>query len=146
MNNVKESIKNFIEDEKNWYRYLDVEFILDSYGDAKITIMVIPLNYKIVTRIAKWYTKRRAIDCETNLSVKKDTYLFNDQTLEKLRDFAYNKNKYKIERFGHNFSPSQSTKKMLEDISVKNRVDIYTLYDILMDSLFYHEHFPKQEK
>ena len=37
MNNVRESIRKYIENEKNWYKYLDVEFILDSYGDANIT-------------------------------------------------------------------------------------------------------------
>ena len=146
MNNVKESIKKYIENEKNWYKYLDVEFILDSYGDANITIIVIPLNYKIVMRIAKWYTQRRAIDCETNLSVKKDRYLFNDHTLEKLRDFAYDNNKYRVERFGHNFSPSYSSKKMLKEISAKNRVDIYTLYDILMDTMIYYNPYSKHRK
>lgn len=146
MNNVRESIRKYIENEKNWYKYLDVEFILDSYGDANITIIVIPLKYKIVMRIAKWYTQRRAIDYETNLSVNKDTYIFNDHTLEKLRDFAYDHNKYRVERFGHNFSPSPSSKKMLKEISAKNRVDIYTLYDILMDTLIYYNPYPKHKK
>lgn len=146
MNNVKDSIKKYIEDERHWYKNLDVEFILDSYGDANITIVVIPLNYKIVMRIAKWYTQRRAIDYETNLSPKKDTYLFNDHTLERIRDFAYDNDKYKVERFGHNFSPSQSSKKMLEEISTKNRVDIYTLYDILMDTTIYYNPYPKHRR
>ena len=109
---VKKDIRKYIEKELHWGLNLDVEFMLNNDEDAEIDIFIIPLSYTVHITIHEMY--------------------------EKLRDYAYKKDKYSVERIGHKFTISPETKKMLEDISKKNRVDVYILYDILLDTLMYH--------
>ncbi len=135
---VKKDIRKYIEKELQWGLNLDVEFLLNIDEDAEINIFIIPLSYTVHIVIHDWYGKRKVNDYECNLNPKKDTYLFNNEMYEKLRDFAYKKDKYSVERIGHKFTISSETKEMLEDISKKNRVDVYNLYDILLDTLMYH--------
>jgi len=143
---VKGDIKKYIEKELQWGLNLDVEFILNSDEDVELNILVIPLSYTIHIIIHDWYGRRKVNDYECNLNPKKDTYLFNDEMYEKLRDFAYVRDKYRVERFGHNFSPNIDSKRMLEDISKKNRVDVYTLYDILLDTMIYYNPYDKKKR